>query len=226
MNKIIRGFIIYGLIDPRTSKICYIGCTQQLLSNRLRQHNLPVLSNKSKIAKLSRKLKKLKLKLSIVELKRCRDLEDMYLSEINLIKEFRNNGYKIYNLQNGGLSGKNPKESYKKSLKTSIKKGTNLKPKKGSENSSSVLNEDDVLHIYSLIKKYYSNNEIFELYKNKCKISTIKALRTGQNWSHMFKENFDKPIESLKCEKTGYNTRVKLKIVDLIFMNILFRVYS
>jgi predicted GIY-YIG superfamily endonuclease len=79
MNK---SYKIYGLINPKTNKICYIGYTTQTLKRRLQQHLNPILENKSKIAKLSRSLKRQDLKLTIVEICQCIDVNDMYEKEI------------------------------------------------------------------------------------------------------------------------------------------------
>lgn len=219
MKKVKRGFLIYGLINPKSDKICYIGYTTQLLSTRLRQHNNPVTNNNSKVAKLLRHLIKENLKFSIVEIDDCINEKEMYKSEIKHIKEYSEKGYKLYNLQEGGCSSKNPVESYKKAYKTALKRGTFLKSRKGSENEKAVLNENEVLEIYKLIKQNYSNEEIYKKYNIKCKISTIKALRNGQNWQHLWNLHFDKKINSLKCLNSGYNPRIKLKIIDLIEKN-------
>ena len=208
-----KTYKIYGLIDPRTYQICYIGYSTQKLKNRLAQHNNPHTENMSKIAKLCRSLKVLNKKFEIVEITTCLSEEDMYEKEIFYIKEYKQLGYKLYNLQDGGKLTTNPPESRKRGAE---KKKLKPSPLLGDNNPCSVLKESDVLNIYSLIKKNYTNLEIFEIYKEKCKISTIKALRNGQNWKHLWSGYFDQPIKSLKNEQTGYKARIKLKIVDLI----------
>lgn len=211
-----KTYKIYGLIDPRNNSICYIGMTTQNPKKRLRQHRSPIKSNESKIAKLQRHLIKKGMTLDIVILYDCSSKEEMYSKEIEIIKFYKDNNHKLYNLQEGGLNTANPKFSLLKGVKTRNKNGNAHNVPKGEECSSSILSNDDVLRIYSLIKKFYSNEEIYELYKDKCKISTIKVLRTGQNWKHLWSLHFTDVINSIKTLETGYNPRIKLKIVDLI----------
>ena len=49
-----QSYFIYGLIDPRDSSLCYIGCTIRPRKERLRQHNNVPDTHKSKMANLSR----------------------------------------------------------------------------------------------------------------------------------------------------------------------------
>ena len=111
-----KKYKIYGLIDPRTNKICYIGYTTQLLRKRLLQHLNPISGNRSKIAKLHRHLKKKDLKLLIVEIYNCENEDDMYNKEIFYISYFNKLGYNLKNIQEGGKITINNKESYLKSI--------------------------------------------------------------------------------------------------------------
>lgn len=213
-----KKYLIYGLVDPRNNKICYIGMTSQKLKIRLRQHNNPKKDNLSKIAKLSRFLNKNKLKFSIVELYSCLDEQDMFEKEILFIKEYREKGYLLKNIQPGGLICDN---SYSSSsiLRTSnkLKEYYNKNiHKKGQDLYNSLFTDKEIIFIYKLIKDFYSNEEILKELNYKCKISAIKAIRTGSNWKHLWNKNFEEPIFSIKTEKNGYSPRIKLKILDEI----------
>lgn len=208
---------IYGLIDPRTNKICYIGFTQQGLKKRLTQHLNPKPTNESKIAKLHRFLKSKNLKLTIVEIENCKSLEDMYDKEIYYISYYKNLGYKLKNIQDGGKIGVNSEESYNKFRKSMIKNKSDHNYLKGELNRLALLSNNEVLNIYNLIIKGYNNEDIYHFYKDKCKLSTIKAIRSGQTWKDLFNTNLNIKIPSIKSSsKDCYTGYQKLKIIDLI----------
>jgi predicted GIY-YIG superfamily endonuclease len=207
---------IYGLIDPRTSLICYIGYTTQKLTRRLGQHNSPKRTNMSKIAKLKRSLGD--SKFTIIELYDCSSIEDMYSKEIELIAKYKSEGFKLYNLQDGGLINKNPTESILTMLESREKNKKNHIVVRGEASHSAKLSEIEVLYIYKLIKEFYSNEEILVKLSNKCVANTtISMIRSGSNWSHLWKQHFTNKIPSLKRDSIrGYNTRVKLALVELL----------
>jgi hypothetical protein len=217
MNKIYK---IYGLIDPRSNKLCYIGYTTQTLKNRLRQHLNPKDENMSKIAKLQRYLNKYDKKLSIIEICNCKSEEEMYEKEIYYISHFKSLGYTLKNIQPGGKITINNNESYRKFKKTHLKNKEFHKIKKCEESHLSKLTNKDVLKIYKLIIKGYNNLDIIFYFKDKCKISCVKSIRNGKNWSSLFKSHLDIIIPSIKSSSndcyTGYQ---KLKIIDLIVKN-------
>jgi hypothetical protein len=205
---------IYGLIHPITMKICYIGCTIQKLEKRLSQHNQPKKSNSTKIAKLRRSLKS--RKFSITLLKVCETREDMYLSEVDTIKKFTELGIKLYNITEGGEGAPHTEESIQKMLK-SREENDVWRARKGEECYNSKLNESEVLVIYSLIKKFYSNEEIMEEFGGGLNRTWLTSIRFGQSWKHLFKQHFSEPIPSLKnFNKNSYSGRVKVKIVELL----------
>lgn len=210
---------IYGLIHPISNKICYIGYSTQKLKTRLTQHNNPKDSNMSKIAKLRRSLKKQNLKLSIVLLKNCSSEEEMYKEEIFYISFFKKDGFKLYNLQDGGKLTGNPLESYIRSKKSRVNNEYFYKDIKGEKHHLAILSEKDVLKIYTLIKSNYSNEEIFQKLKLKCSLSAIKAVRRGQTWKHLWEQHFTIVIKSLFNRPGSYESLVKLKIIDLITKN-------
>lgn len=206
---------IYGLIDPRDNKICYIGVTIRTLKKRIQEHNNPIDTNLSKIAKLSRYLKNKNLQLNIILIDTAINKEEMYQKEIELIKHFRKINPKLKNIQDGGLITLNNKNSYKRaSIKMKDKK-----PKLGENCNRSLLTKKDVLNIYDLIKQGQDNYNIYLLYKDKCKQSTIKAIRSGQNWNHLYNEYFNKFIPSIPCSKNGLTGLNKIKILDMIINN-------
>jgi len=209
---------IYALIDPRTKTICYIGQTKNKLIMRLNQHNNPKSTNYSKIAKLSRFLKRNNLKFTIQLLTEHQTKEECNLTEINTISDYKNNGYKLKNIQGGGHITKNSKESIEKARQTYLKnKKLGLHKIQCGENAPLVkFNEKEILSIYVLIKKFYNNNEIKNKLNLPYNITTIQAIRSGQNWGHLWSLNFTKTIPSLFSLPNGISPRIKLKIIDLI----------
>lgn len=213
------SYKIYGLIHPITKKICYVGLTTRTLKERLAQHNNPVKSNPTKIAKLKRSLKE--KKFSIILLKDCSSKEDMYNSEITFIKFYRESGLKIYNITDGGEYAKQTPESIRKMLETKKKKGTFPKGLKGEENVTSIFKEEEILFIYSLIKEFYTNEDIIskveEKFGKSIKRTNLSQIRLGKNWNHLFKEHFTEGIPSLKnFGFNSYNGKVKMRIVELL----------
>lgn len=208
---------IYGLIHPKTNRICYVGLTTRKLKERLAQHNNPVKSNPTKIAKLKRSLKE--LKFSIVLLKECSSKEDMLEAEIFFIKLYKDLGFKVYNITDGGEFPNNKPESIQKMLDTRKKRNSQYVAR-GEDNSSSILKESEVIKIYSLIKQFYSNQDIIEKFNFKIKTTHLASIRFGNTWKYLFKENFNEPIPSLKnFGKNSYDGRTKVKIVELLDKN-------
>ncbi len=211
-------FKLYGLIDPRTNKICYIGITKSTLKVRLRQHNSPKSTNEAPIAKLSRYLKVKKMNLSIVLLETTETQEEIFDKEIQYIKKYKQNGYKLKNVQAGGQLTGNALESILKGNKNyKINKELGLhKNLKGENNPISIFTNEQVLKIYKLIKKFYSNEEIIDKMDLKCRNTVIQAIRSGQNWKHLWVENFNEMIPAIFMTKNGIKPREKLLAIDLM----------
>jgi hypothetical protein len=208
---------MYGLIDPRENKICYIGITNDI-KNRIKQHNRPKLSNLAPIAKLCRHLKEKGLKLGIVELNKSNKLDEINSMEIKTIAFFRELGVNLLNIQEGGERTNNSKESIERMIVTR-KKNNNLglhKSVLGESNNNAKLNNDQVIEIYNLIKQFYSNEEIITYLNLKCGVTVIHAIRSGQNWGHLWPNYFTEIIPSIYMGKNGINPRIKLKVIDLI----------
>lgn len=208
---------IYALVDPRNNKVCYIGCTYQNLNKRFLQHLNPIKTNQSKLAKLVRFLKNKSMKLSIIEIDNCSTKEEMYEKEIFHISDYKKRGYELKNIQDGGQININDKQSYLKFKKTHLNNKELHNYLKGEEARLSLLKNYEVLNIYELIKKGYNNEELYELYKDKCSLSAIKAIRAGQTWKTFYKINLNFKVVSIKnYDKNSYKSYQKLKIVDLI----------
>lgn len=210
-------FKVYGLVDPRNNKICYIGITRKLLKRRLYQHNNPSDNNLCKIAKLSRHLKGKQLKFNIVELESCKDEIGMYDKEIYYINLYKSLNYRLYNIQPGGKITINDAESYKRSSITKLKNKENYNYLKGEDSPHTELTDEIVINIFALIKKGYNNCDIQEYYNNKYNISIIKAIRSGQNFKHLFKKYLNLKIPSIKnSSDSSYTGYQKVEIIKLI----------
>jgi hypothetical protein len=106
MNK---AYYIYALADPRDiNHIRYVGFTTQPLHIRLSNH---VCNSRNKADKNFKKewwirsLLKEGLKPSIYVLKQLTSREEMLAEEIKQIKKAKKDGHKIFNVQDGGISG-------------------------------------------------------------------------------------------------------------------------
>lgn len=215
-----KKYKIYGLIDPRTDKICYIGYTTQLLKSRLLQHLNPNSENKSNIAKLNRYLRKKDLKLKIIEIYDCKNEQEMYDKEIYYIAYYKKLGYKLKNIQEGGLITINNEESYLKFKKTRLKNKENHIIHRCENSVLTQFKNDEIINIYKLIKKGYNNEDLHKIYNTKCKLSAIKAIRSGKTWKELYNIYMKETISSIKSNSsdcyTGYQ---KIKIIDLINKN-------
>lgn len=139
--------------------------------------------------------------------------------EIKVIKKYRDNNIKIKNVQDGGILTINQAKSYKMAKRTRSD-NPNKKIMRGNSSPSHILDENEILNIYKLIKECYSNNQIIKKLNLKVKNTTICAVRSGQNWGYLFKEHFDEVIPSIfvydKNGNGGLEPRYKLLVIDLI----------
>lgn len=206
-------YSLYYLYDSRNSKVCYVGITNNP-ARRFCQHNRPKSTNQSKIAKLSRHLKTIGLKLEGKIIHQSYNRSYIEFLEKSNIRRLRNK-YKgqIKNLQDGGFNsfGLHP-ESIKKMLET---RKINNKPTPKGEKSNSNLKESDVIELYSLILDFYSNTEIVNKMNNKVTRTQVSMLRNGSNWNHLFSEKGMINIPSLPNNK-GYTGKEKIEIVNKI----------
>ena len=140
----------------------------------------------------------------------------MFESEIYFIKYYRDSGFKIYNISDGGEYFEQTQESIKKMLATRRKNNV-YKAKVGEDSTSSKLTNNEVLEIYSLIKEFYSNEDIIKKFHKPLNRTWLTSIRFGDTWKFLFKENFSEPIPSLKnFGSNSYNGKIKMKIVELL----------
>lgn len=201
---------VYGLIDPRYNKICYIGFTSNLLSARLSQHNNPTFNNQTPIAKLSRFLKRENKNLDIVLLAEFKTENDALNSEKEFIKFFESQKTILKNVGEGGeknliLNNK----SRKKVVNTWWVDNPKFVPKE--------ILKNDLPSIYKMIKMFYTNQEIIKTLDLNCSISSMTAVRNGVSFKEEWKKHFKKPIPSFfKNGNDGISGRFKYLIVRLI----------
>jgi hypothetical protein len=84
-----KEFIIYGLVDPRSNKICYIGVTKRGLKTRLKEHNNPKDTLTTILSKVSRYLKTHNLEFSGVILYEGLSKLEAEKKEIQQIKKYK-----------------------------------------------------------------------------------------------------------------------------------------
>lgn len=98
-------FLVYGLVDPRTEEIRYIGLSTQGLK-RPKQHHTPYYLNNETNTHKARWIRQLLsegLIPDIVVLKQCVSVEEVEAAERDLIAEYRALGARLTNLADGGL---------------------------------------------------------------------------------------------------------------------------
>jgi hypothetical protein len=206
-------YSLYYLYDPRNNKVCYVGITNNP-NRRFSQHNRPISTNQSKIAKLAMHLKTLGLKLEGKIIHQSYSRSYIEFLEKSNIRRLRNK-YKnqIKNLQDGGYNSFGfHAESIKKMLET---KKLNCKPIPRGESSNSNLKESDVIELYSLILDFYSNTEIVKRMEGKVTRTQVSMIRNGSNWNHLFVENKMFNLPSLP-NNGGYTGKEKIEILDKI----------
>lgn len=203
---------VYGLIDPRYKRICYIGYTGGLLSARLRQHNNPTEYNVTPIANLARFLNKEGKKLSITQLAEFDSKEEALNSEMLFIKFFNEQGCNLKNVGEGGelnciLSTKERKQINNTWWKDNPKFSSDM-----FMDSEATLED-----VYRLIKMFYTNCEIIKILDLNCGSSAIGNIRNGRNFKEEWEKHFKEPIPSLfKKGENGISGRLKYLIVRLI----------
>lgn len=101
-----RFGVIYGLYDPRTEKLRYIGQTVRPLKERLKyhlsKHNLAV--SQTRCSKWLRSLMSFGLRPLVKVLEEAESREHLDALEIDLIRQARGNGEELVNHADGGLS--------------------------------------------------------------------------------------------------------------------------
>jgi group I intron endonuclease len=109
-------FYIYGLLDPNTKELRYIGKTNNL-KVRYRDH-INKLSETNYKANWIKSLKNNNLKPELIVLEKYENESDCFKAEIFLIEYFRSIGVNLTNLTNGGegVSGIKPSEETKNKI--------------------------------------------------------------------------------------------------------------
>jgi hypothetical protein len=186
-NNIEKGVknVIYGLLEPSTREIRYIGKSVNL-DTRVRKHLQP-----SKLKENTHKnnwLKKLLIndeKPLVVILKECINEEELNNSEIELIKEYKTIGCRLTNSTNGGDGGKISDESLQKMKLTKAlnpQESYWLNKKFTEEHSKNISNA----------KKGYKASE-----KTKKKLSeSLKGKNTWSKGKKLTSETINKMIEA------------------------------
>ncbi len=96
-----RNYKIYTLNDPISGDVRYIGQTFRTLKTRLREHLRDKITNQHKMYWII-KLSKLNLTPKIVLIKENLNKEECNRLEIEYIKTYKEAGYKLINITNGG----------------------------------------------------------------------------------------------------------------------------
>ena len=172
-----RNYIVYGLIDPRTGKICYIGITKRGLKVRLKEHNKPKKTLTTIIYKIHKHLEKQNLMFSGVVLWDNLFKEEAELKEIETINYYSKLS-KLYNEKPGGSVGFQSQRS-RDQISVARKNHPNLNVPKGENHPNALLTEKQVQEIYRLIKKHYSNTEIISKLNLSIQSGSITNLRYG-----------------------------------------------
>lgn len=95
--------LIYGLNDPRTNELRYVGQTTRTLLQRLSQHCAPgALQRKSHLTNWVRALRKQSLRPRIVLLECADTIDELNLLELRWIYRCRRSGAKLVNQRIGG----------------------------------------------------------------------------------------------------------------------------
>ena len=209
-----QSYFIYGLIDPRDSSLCFIGCTRNPIKHRLQQHNSTAARRyQSKISNLAKLLHKLKLEFSMIKICTCQSEQEMYNKEIHYISYFRNQGYNLRNIQPGGRLTVNEAECYKRASQTKKKLQSTYVNQKGENHPMAKVSEEVVIEICGLIKLGYNNEEIQGKYPT-LNLSGLKALRSGQNWKCIWQEYLGVKVPSVHSQTDKYDTIYKLTLVE------------
>lgn len=197
--------VIYGLVDPLTNEVRYIGRTKQKLSIRLNQHLSLYPSNHGSYKKhWIQKLKREGLKPKIITLKKLEcTWEESYLIEQSLIQEYIFKGFKLTNLEDKGSGTL---------IKCIVKTG-----------QKSVLQynlEGDFL------KEYCSLSDAAKAVNGK-----LKGIHKGLNncnTAYGFQWKYKQNNYSLKIEKVVQNNKLKkqVKIIQFSLDNQIIKIWD
>lgn len=108
MKDLKRTVYFYALQDPLTYEVRYIGKTVQSLQIRLRRH---INDPKGHVGNWIKKLQKIDLTPIAIEIGSCFENEDWQSLERMLIASYREMGYNLCNICDGGYGATNVKRS-------------------------------------------------------------------------------------------------------------------
>jgi group I intron endonuclease len=119
------------------------------------------------------------------------------------------------NLKIGNSNGKF-NDDVKKKISLTRLNHPNLNVPFGENHPNVVLSEEQIVKIYKLIKKYYSNNEIISKMDLNIQSGSITNIRYGITWNHLWHKYFLFPYPGFPSKKNGVPFRVKMKIIELL----------
>jgi group I intron endonuclease len=119
------------------------------------------------------------------------------------------------NLRLGNANGLCSEETKQKISQTRLNH-PNLNASCGENHPNVILTEKQVIEIYKLIKKYYSNNEIISLLNLNIQSGSITNIRYGITWNHLWHKFFTIPYPGFPSKKNGVSFRIKIKIIELL----------
>ena len=106
VSKLPNTNIIYGLCDPDTNIIRYIGKAKELYF-RIRNHYKPsTLKSKTHKNDWIKSLLKDNKRVKVIVIEQCKSIDKLNESEIKWIKHYKDLGYNLTNGTNGGDGGK------------------------------------------------------------------------------------------------------------------------
>jgi group I intron endonuclease len=119
------------------------------------------------------------------------------------------------NLRLGDANGLCSKETKQKISLTRLNH-LNLNVPFGENHPNAYLNENQVIEIYKLIKKYYSNNEIISKLNLNLQSGSITNIRYGITWNYLWHKHFKFPYPGFPSKKNGVSFRIKMKIIEFL----------
>lgn len=123
-----NGLIIYGLLDPTTEELRYIGLTKRGMKRRMKDHLWE--AKKGRITHLYNWIRNLDMPPKIVVLRECNTLRELLQAETETIAYYRSLGCKLTNLTDGG-QGRSFSHTEETKLKISNAKKGQISPNKG-----------------------------------------------------------------------------------------------
>jgi hypothetical protein len=180
---------LYGLYCPINDDLKYVGITLYPLNKRLSSHLSHPTNNV--ISNWFSELKMLGKKPNIKLLKECKNYEDLIQSEIDTIKYYKDLGYDLFNMSNGGFP--NPMLGKKHTEESKSKMSIKQKGKKLTDTQKDHLKNIMLKKYYDINNKEWSDNQrksLSELHKNnKHNLGNKHTEETKRKLSELHKNN-------------------------------------